>query len=246
MKTTLFFLLALLNFALTLNAQIRSIMVDPATNDITVKVKNFGSSTVDITNYWLCDFPQYDRFSDTSIVGSGDFLLSPDEEVTVIWVSGLDNTNGELGIYNTNSFSSSSAMEDYMQWVTSGHQREPVAVAKGIWTAGTTVNVTPPYQYNGDGSQNGSTFWESTLSTKELTLSEFRISPNPGATLIQFKFPKNIKQSRATIYDILGKAVYTSENIINSKVDISNWKSGLYLIKVSAFGKTVSKRFIKQ
>jgi len=49
---------------------------------------------------------------------------------------------GELGLYTTNNFGSSTAMVDYVTWGASGASRSGVAVSKGIWGSNTFVAVT--------------------------------------------------------------------------------------------------------
>ena len=70
-------------------------------------------------------------------------------------------SEADLGLYlASGSFGATSAMVDFTQWGSGGHGRESVAVSKGIWTAGDFVDGNEPYTYNGDGTQNGVSFWE--------------------------------------------------------------------------------------
>lgn len=245
MKAKLFTLImVVLTFSFTCQGQLKSILIDPATDQITIK--NFGSSTIDITNYWLCNFPAYDQFSSTTIVGTGDFNLSPDEEVTVTWESELDDSDGEFGIYNTDTFNSSSAMEDYMQWGTSGHQRESVAVSKGIWTVETTVTVAAPYEYTGDGSEHGASFYSTVLSIDDNDFQNFKLFPNPGRSLVNLQLPFIKNDTRLKVFNILGNDVTGNIKLnLNNEIDVSNWHSGLYLFLIHSPESTKIKRFIK-
>ncbi len=53
----------------------------------------------------------------------------------------LPDANGELGIYNTNSFGSASAIEDYVLWGAKGI-RDIVAENAGIWTDNDSIDVS--------------------------------------------------------------------------------------------------------
>lgn len=240
-------LLLLLGITLTSNGQIRFISVDPGTE--TIKIKNFGASTVDISNYKLCIFPNYPQLNTLSVT-SGSLNLASEAEVTIISSTNLVDTGGELGLYiNTNSFGVSANIRDYVQWISTGGTRESVAVGAGIWSAGTSIsNSAPtPYQYTGDGTTfEGVNDWDPTLNVEEFSLNNFSIFPNPGTNSLKFRFPNSLNKIKAEVYDILGKIIYTSNNITDSKVDITNWKSGLYIIRVSSLGQTISKRFVRQ
>lgn len=235
-------------FTISLNAQIRFVQVDPATETITIK--NFGSGTLDISSYKLCIFPSYPQLS-TLTVSSGSLNLAAGAEVTVVSSTNLVDGGGELGLYiNTNSFGNSANIRDYIQWINTGGTREPVAVGAMIWDTGTTIpnTVTPPYQYNGDGTttNDGESFWGSTLSTKDFALNNFSIYPNPSQNYINLKLPKSDKEVAVNVYDIVGKQVYSNTSFNDEKINVSKLNTGIYLIKVSVLGKIKTKRFIKQ
>ncbi len=245
---TLISLSILFCFTLSTNAQIRFVKVDPATE--TVTIKNFGGSTLDISSYKLCVFPIYPQLSSLT-VSSGSLNLAAGAEVTVISSTNLVDSGGELGLYiDTGNFGSSANIRDYIQWISTGGTRESVAVGANIWDASTTIpnTVTPPYQYNGDGTTNndGQPFWGTTLSTEEFALNNFSIYPNPSQNHINLKLPKSISEVSVNVYDIIGKQVYSNVSYNNEKINMSKLNSGIYLIKVSALGKIKTKRFIKQ
>lgn len=227
-------------------AQIRLVEVDPSTN--VVKIHNFGSSTIDISNYKLCVFPSYPKLNSLTNP-SGSLNLAGGADVTVISSANLNATGGELGLYiDTFDFGNSNNIVDYMQWITSGNTRESVAVSAGIWSMGTTISgsITPPYKYNGTGTENGVTNWGSALSIDEFSLNNFYIYPNPSANYIHLKLPKSIREANLNIYDMLGKQVYNRTLILDDEaINISNFKSGIYLLKVSTLSKIKTKRLVK-
>jgi hypothetical protein len=106
-----------------------------------VELYNEGDAAVDVSSYWLCNFPNYKQISTLNVldgnttIPAGDFL--------VLEFADLGDTDSELGLYSTNDFANSDAMLDYMQYGSAGHMRESVAVSAGVWDAGTFVMPAP-------------------------------------------------------------------------------------------------------
>ena len=139
------------------SAQIRMSQVDELTQEVTIR--NFGGTQVDVSTWWMCRQPgTYQQLSGLTVT-SGDLLLDPGEEVTIIYTFVLFAGTG-IGLYDTNSFGNAAALQDYMQYKGVAGFREPLAVTAGLWTAGTFATGDPgPYFYIGDGTENGATFW---------------------------------------------------------------------------------------
>lgn len=243
LKTMLTVLLLFASFTV-LNSQVRIIEVDPSTNSVTMR--NYGSQQ-DITDYWFCVQLSYGRVG-LMTVTEGDLDLSNGEEVTVTSSVNLA-ASSDLGLFNSNSFSSSTAMQDFLQWGGSfdfPSGRENVAVDKGIWEDEQFITTSPPYQYTGDGSQNGVATW-STLSTTDFETTNFSIYPNPAASNITLEFSQDFSNANLEIYNVLGSRMYkTTIDSPVKNIDIANWSSGLYLIKISSEETSQTKRFIKQ
>lgn len=88
----------------------------------------------------------------------------------------------------------------------------------------------------------------SSLSTLELNKlnTEFTISPNPAKTKLNIILPSN-DEVKLEVFDVLGKRVYNGAvSQLSSSIDVSNWRSGVYLVRVSNDKETQTKRFIKQ
>ncbi len=226
---------------LSLNAQIRVKLVDPSDN--TVVLHNYGGTTIDVSTYWFCNFPAYAAINGMSI-NSGSTNLAPDEEVSITSSINFDPSDAEFGLYTTNTSNFINDMVDYLQWGSSGHQREPVAVAAGIWNADTFISVDPPFEYTGTGSENGISNWETFLSSEDFKINNFSMSPNPTSSLLTLKFPKNIDKGTLNIYNTLGEVIlskiFSSSNTL--QIDVSNFSQGIYLVKIN----NQTKRFIKQ
>lgn len=77
--------------------------------------------------------------------------------------------------------------------------------------------------------------------------NDFTLAPNPASTNFIIELPSNISDANVEIYNLLGKQVYERKvSDSNGNVDVSNWKSGVYLVKVSSGIYFQTKRFIKQ
>lgn len=76
--------------------------------------------------------------------------------------------------------------------------------------------------------------------------SEFTISPNPSKSKLNVFLPSN-EEMNIEVFDVLGKRVYKGIiSQMSSSVNVSNWKSGVYLVRVFNDRITQTKRFIKQ
>lgn len=115
-----------------------------------VELVNLGTNSVDATTWWWCNrvngSPFYATISGSTIdtnlstatslnIGGGEIL------VMNVPAGMLPNGNGELGLYKSNSFASTTAMEDYVLWGATG-VRDSVAQTKGIWTDNEFIVVT--------------------------------------------------------------------------------------------------------
>ncbi|WP_298758451.1 T9SS type A sorting domain-containing protein [uncultured Psychroserpens sp.] len=87
-----------------------------------------------------------------------------------------------------------------------------------------------------------------TLSTQDVQVqNDFEISPNPASSKLNIKLSNALDNANVTVYNVLGKKVYSkSLSALESSIDVSNWNSGVYLVRVSNDKQTITKRFVKQ
>ena len=140
-------------------AQVKINEVLYSTSDDQIELKNFGTSSVDVSSWSFCSRFRYTQLSNMTII-SGSLNISPGGILALSGMS-LNDSNADLGLYTSGNFSSSSAMEDFVQWGSGGQGRESVAVGKDIWTAGdfvSTVVSGNSIEYDGDG--NSSSDWD--------------------------------------------------------------------------------------
>ncbi|MEO0403727.1 MAG: hypothetical protein AAF193_02540, partial [Bacteroidota bacterium] len=139
--------------------------IDPSTSQI--EIKNIGDQSLNIGTYWLCNFPDYVRINNTTIV-SGNMNIAPGELLVVQTPASFDYnvTDSEMGLYSSSSFGNAAAIVDYVEWGSSGHIRSGVAVSAGIWSTG---DFHPSFGSNEtlayDGSGNASNDWSAGSST---------------------------------------------------------------------------------
>lgn len=75
----------------------------------------------------------------------------------------------------------------------------------------------------------------------------FTIYPNPSKSKLNISVPVSNINSKIEVYNILGSRVYQgSLNALNTTINVSQWNSGVYLVRVSNSKETISKRFVKQ
>lgn len=214
-----------------LTAQVKINEVLYSTSDDQVELKNFGSSSVDVTNWWLCTMAiNYDQIGNLTIE-SGSLNIPPGG-ILVVSGKNLNDTSSDLGLYNSFNFTSTSAMEDFVQWGGGGQGRENVAVSKGIWSSGDfvpTVDSGHSIEYDGDGNASGDWFDQenptlgeendfatSIETTDEGVPVDFNLAqnyPNPfnPSTTIHYTIPQdvNFTQVRLEIFNVLGQKVRT-------------------------------------
>ncbi|WP_152604846.1 T9SS type A sorting domain-containing protein [Psychroserpens jangbogonensis] len=86
-----------------------------------------------------------------------------------------------------------------------------------------------------------------TLSTNDvIKTSEFSISPNPATSRLNVYLPENSNNATISVYDVLGKRVFTNQiDALTTSIDVSQWNSGVYLVRISTDHTAQTKRFVK-
>lgn len=96
-------------------------------------------------------------------------------------------------------------------------------------------------------ANRGITMQGLTLSQEDFNITNFNISPNPATSNFIISLPNFIENATLSVFDVLGKQVFNKTlNSISSRIDVSKWNSGIYLVKVSTDKVTHIKRLIKQ
>jgi hypothetical protein len=76
----------------------------------------------------------------------------------------------------------------------------------------------------------------------------FSIKPNPSKEHLNIRIENtNTLNYKIQVFDVLGKIVLEqSLSGLSSSISVSNWKSGVYLVKISSKTFSQTKRFLKQ
>ncbi|SDT96292.1 Por secretion system C-terminal sorting domain-containing protein [Polaribacter sp. Hel1_33_78] len=85
----------------------------------------------------------------------------------------------------------------------------------------------------------------STASVNDDFLNNVKIYPNPAQNNLFIKSENSLNISNIKITNLLGKEVFTS-NLIDSKIDVSNLKTGVYILKIQSENASKNIKFIKQ
>lgn len=84
-----------------------------------------------------------------------------------------------------------------------------------------------------------------TASVNDVFLNDIKIYPNPAQNNLFIKSANSLNISNIKITNILGKEVFSS-NIIDSKIDVSNLNSGIYILTIQSEKASKNIKFIKE
>lgn len=80
------------------------------------------------------------------------------------------------------------------------------------------------------------------------TKLQYTIKPNPSRQYLNINLENTASVDyNVEVYDVLGKQIYKQRlSRLESSIDVLNWKSGVYLVKVFNDTQSQTKRFLKQ
>ncbi|MGB5980717.1 MAG: family 16 glycosylhydrolase [Nonlabens sp.] len=84
-------------------------------------------------------------------------------------------------------------------------------------------------------------FQESTAGIDDEFETSIKLYPNPAEDRVNIK--SNIPLDEVSIFDLLGQQVYQSTQV-ESTVDISGFKSGIYIVKIKSGDRSLSRKLI--
>ncbi len=100
-----------------------------------VELRNGGTTTVDLSSWWICSRFSYRQLSTLPLLAGADLILAPGEILAVGTGIDLDANSADFGLYTSSTFSSAAAMVDFVQWGSgSGIGRSQVAATAGLWS----------------------------------------------------------------------------------------------------------------
>ena len=115
----------------------------------------------------------------------------------------------------------------------------------------TCIIVDNVFYSNTNWTQIGasSTFVNSQAECNALSIDDVNfddaisIYPNPAKDSFTINNNGNFAINKITIYDVLGKVVYQA-NAVGNSIDTSNFKTGLYLVKIDSNSNSITKKLI--
>ena len=68
------------------------------------------------------------------------------------------------------------------------------------------------------------------------------IYPNPASDEVYIDF-ENLEIEKLDVYNILGETIYSNSILKNNlKLNVNQWKNGVYIIKYTTHGKLMTKK----
>ncbi|TYA92244.1 T9SS type A sorting domain-containing protein [Seonamhaeicola marinus] len=113
-----------------------------------------------------------------------------------------------------------------------------------VWARGGSSSFTISNHGGGNRGIQGNN--GITLGVNDLASNNFKIFPNPTSTNLNIESSNSFLSAEVKIYNALGKEVL-NQNIskLDESIDVSSLSNGIYLIKLVAFEKVETKRFVK-
>ncbi|MFC0603150.1 T9SS type A sorting domain-containing protein [Winogradskyella pulchriflava] len=167
------------------------------------------------------------------LVATTDINMNGDDAIELFKNGTVIETFGDINVDGTGQFWE--YLDSWAYKETSG------AVWPSGWIYG-TVNCT-------DGSQTtfSSTcvypFVESLSSNNEFSKNEFSIYPNPTNKGIVSITSTSNEVMNVQVFDILGKQI-KNETLTNNTLNVSNLKSGVYLVKITQNNASTTKKLV--
>ncbi|WP_177205811.1 S8 family peptidase [Paenimyroides ummariense] len=83
------------------------------------------------------------------------------------------------------------------------------------------------------------------LSTNKVDAIPMNVFPNPASNELFVTFPTDYSTNEISIYDAVGRQVYYQKNYIsNSSINVSSFKSGMYILKMKSNNAEQSKKIV--
>ena len=168
--------------------------------------------------------------SDRNFTGG---LNTPNTDATQDWSMDSNTINGGVRTIVAIRDLNTNDSNDYV-FTTTNNTTLPL-----LWAMGSTLTLS---QHNNRGGAL------STLGTTAIaTLPEFNIYPNPTRKELNVEFPSSLQKASVAVYSVLGSLVLQVElDQFNSKINTSEWNTGVYIMNINTPNFSQTKRIIKQ
>jgi len=133
---------------------------------------------------------------------------------------------------------------------TQGNNGQTITLGGAPFTGITSPVTFRFYGYNAEGdggnfSIDDVVFTGSTgvLSVKDNAISGLKVYPNPVTKGILNITSNSNETKSVAVYDVLGKQVVNT-TVSNQPINVSNLKSGVYIVKITEAGKTATRKLV--
>ena len=212
-----------------------------------IEIFNSGTTPIDLENYTISD-----ASSVRHVFPSGTILM-PNTFITVFgggtptgisYISQISST-GSLGFNNSgDTVTLKDAGDITVVSLTYGSDagdnqsigRNPDFT--GEFVKHSTISSNPVLF--SPGAKNDGT----TLSTESFSTTTFNVYPNPTTNgFVNITSPSSEAIS-VIVYDVLGKQVLNNNTISNNSLNVSSLNSGMYILRISQNGNSVTKKLV--
>ena len=147
---------------------------------------------------------------------------------------------------------------DTVQWNFTGFHDVTSSGSPSFTSSATQSGGSYSFQFNtlgdyyyfcsvhGAGSMDGNIIVSPMLSVEDEELVNFTIYPNPSSNVLNLKLTHNNKSTKIEVFDVLGKLTYNAMVNSETSINVTNWNSGLYFVKLSSENLKITKRFVKE
>lgn len=101
-------------------------------------ILNTSNEDISTAGFWLCSEGEYFALDPQPIAARSTILFQLDD------LGELDPSDGELALYSSDAFGDADAIQSYVEWGSTGHQRSELAASAGIWVPGEFVATDGP------------------------------------------------------------------------------------------------------
>jgi hypothetical protein len=191
-----------------------------------------GTGGEDVIIYHSTTGVLSDRYLTGNVAPTTDGTTNQDWSISTNDITGTSSNTGVRTIVATRDLDTNDS-NDYV-FTTANNTSLPL-----LWAKGSSLSLA----YH--GARGGTT---STLGTETIALMpEFDVYPNPADLELNVKFPTSIQKAQVAVYSVLGSLVFQAElDQFNSKINTSEWNSGVYIMNISTSDFSETKRIIKK
>ena len=191
-------------------------------------------------------FTQYMGFAPT-YTGTSEVDHNGDDAILLYYNGALADVFGEVGTDGTGEF-----WDSVDGWAYRNANSGPnTSFTEEEWTF-SSPNVLDGCDLGDDTGTNAgcaSTIpvgtYATTLNSKSFNTNVFKIYPNPTSRGYVNITSQNTGITKVGVFDILGKQVI-SRTLLNSRLDVSELKASMYLMKITQNTTSVTKKLVIQ